>query len=119
MVVTASYAAQSRSILTALDWMRFHRIRVHLDDTPQHGSIHPFIAERINGPDFPYAGLSELETVAYLHHLVIRPVLDRYVQNGHRDDTDDVGDTPESVVRRTRLLYPLVVGGLMEKEREG
>jgi AcrR family transcriptional regulator len=119
MVVTAGYAARSHSILTALDWMRFHRIRVHLDDTPQQGPIHPFIAERVNGAAFPYPGLSELETVAYLHHLVIRPVLDRYVQNRHRDDTDEEGSIPETVVRSTRLLYPLVVGGLMEKEREG
>lgn len=107
MVVTASYAAQSRSILTALDWMRFHRIRVQIGSVPQRRPIHGFLAERLAREDFAHPRLDELEVVAYLHHLVMRPVLER--GTGEEPSADS---GLQHIFKPIRLLYPMVVGGL-------
>lgn len=107
MVVTASYAVHSRSILTALDWMRFHRIRVRLEDEPDYGLIYEFLAEPLERTGYTRAGLSELEVAAYLHHLVIRPVLQEEL---------GAGNTPGEMLQNIRLLYRMVVGGIVEKE---
>ncbi|MFP4565897.1 MAG: TetR/AcrR family transcriptional regulator [Spirochaetaceae bacterium] len=114
MVVTASYAAQSRAILTALDWMRFHRIRVQIGRVPKRRPIHGFLAERLAREDFADPRLEELEVVAYLHHLIMRPVLERGAGEGPAADPD-----LQQLFRRIRLLYPMVVGGLANmKENE-
>jgi len=114
MVVTASYAAQSRSILTALDWMRFHRIRVQIGRGPKQRPIHGFLAERLAREDFAYPRLDELEVVAYLHHLIMRPVLER---GTGQESAADAG--LQHIFKRIRLLYPMVVGGLATmKENE-
>ncbi|MFO7782955.1 MAG: TetR/AcrR family transcriptional regulator [Spirochaetia bacterium] len=107
MVVTASYAAQSRSILTALDWMRFHRIRVQIGSVPKRRPIHSFLAERPARADFAYPRLDELEVVAYLHHLIMRPVLER--RTGEEPSADS---GLQHIFKPIRLLYPMVVGGL-------
>jgi AcrR family transcriptional regulator len=107
VVVTASYAAQSRSILTALDWMRFHRIRVQIGSVPQRRPIHSFLAERLAREDFAHPRLDELEVVAYLHHLVMRPVLER---GTGKEPSADAG--LQHIFKPIRLLYPMVVGGL-------
>jgi AcrR family transcriptional regulator len=107
MVVTASYAAQSRSILTALDWMRFHRIRVQIGSVPQRRPIHSFLAERLAHEDFAHPRFDELEVVAYLHHLVMRPVLER--GTGEEPSADS---GLQHIFKPIRLLYPMVVGGL-------
>ncbi len=107
MVVTASYAAQSRSILTALDWMRFHRIRVQIGSVPQRRPIHGFLAERLAREDFAHPRLDELEVVAYLHHLIMRPVLERGI--GEEPSADS---GLQHIFKPIRLLYPMVVGGL-------
>lgn len=107
MVVTASYAAQSRSILTALDWMRFHRIRVQIGSVPQRRPIHGFLAERLAREDFAHPRLDELEVVAYLHHLIMRPVLER--GTGEEPSADS---GLQHIFKPIRLLYPMVVGGL-------
>jgi hypothetical protein len=113
MVVTATYAAQSRSLLTALEWMRFHRIRLHFDTEPGYRPAHGFLAEPLARSDYARAGLSEVEVAAYLHHLVIRPVLQREVTTA---------DDRREMFRRQRLLYRMVTSGLAgvaEKERKG
>jgi AcrR family transcriptional regulator len=114
MVVTASYAAQSRAILTALDWMRFHRIRVQIGSLPRRRPIHGFLAERLAREDFAHPRLDELEVVAYLHHLIMRPVLERGTGE------EPVADSGlQHIFERIRLLYPMVVGGLATmKENE-
>jgi AcrR family transcriptional regulator len=114
MVVTASYAAQSRSILTALDWMRFHRIRVQIGRVPKQRPIHGFLAERLAREDFAYPRLDELEVVAYLHHLIMRPVLERGTGVEPAVDPD-----LQHIFKRIRLLYPMVVGGLATMKENG
>jgi AcrR family transcriptional regulator len=114
MVVTATYAARSRSILTALDWMRFHRIRVQLDGEIQRGPVHTFLAGRLAGPDYEHAGLTEVEVLAYLTHLIMRPVLEQ-----SSEEPATAPAIPQSIFRSIRLLYPFVVGGLVEKEYAG
>ena len=107
MVTTATYAAQSRAILTALDWMRFHEIRIYLEDTRKNGPVYDFLAEPLGRDGYSRAGLSRIELAAYLHHLVIQPVLDGRIGpvSGTQNDFDGL-----------RLLYQLVIGGLMGKE---
>jgi AcrR family transcriptional regulator len=114
MVVTATYAARSRAILTALDWMRFHRIRMQLDGTIKRRPIHTFLAERLSEADYVHAGLTETEVVAYLSHLIMRPVLEQSTEQLARGET-----IPQSIFESIRLLYPIVVGGLVEKENAG
>lgn len=114
MVVTATYAARSRAILTALDWMRFHRIRMQLDGTIKRRPIHTFLAERLSEADYVHAGLTETEVVAYLSHLIMRPVLEQSTEQLARGET-----IPHSIFESIRLLYPIVVGGLVEKENAG
>ncbi|MFO8064057.1 MAG: TetR family transcriptional regulator [Spirochaetia bacterium] len=106
MVVTASYASHSRSILTALDWMRFHRIRIYLEDEPDYSPVYGFLAEPLEQEGYLHAGLSEMEVAAYLHHLVMRPVLEEDLGAGER---------PAQMLRNIRLLYRMVVGGLIKE----
>jgi AcrR family transcriptional regulator len=109
MVVTATYAAHSRTILTALDWMRFHRIRIHFESAGEHRPIFAFLEDQLSREDYAHAGLNRIEVSAYLHHLVMRPIL---------EGRPEVGEDPESMLESVRLLYRFVVGGLVGKENE-
>lgn len=110
MVVTATYAAQSSTILTALDWMRFHRIRVHFGGTREQRPVFTFLEEALSREGYAHAGLNSTEVSAYLHHLVMRPIL---------EGRTEAGGSLENMLESVRLLYQFVVGGLVGKENEG
>ncbi|MFP4010943.1 MAG: TetR/AcrR family transcriptional regulator [Spirochaetaceae bacterium] len=102
LILAGTYALRSRSILTALDWMRFHRIRMKLEETSHYRPTFAFLADGLRQEEYRRAGVTEVEVASYLNRLVMRPVVEEEARIRTRAD----------VAERARVLYRLLVSGL-------